>query len=218
MAHYVDNSQLTEALRHWVRSAHDADSRGEERPAIPDDIGRALLLIVQGVTQKRATFRRSALVADMQSHALVVACQALDKFDISQTNAFGFLTTTIHHACLRFLDMEEQVSFRHWAYARERHHGDSTVKKALADPVIQDKLAHHEARLATIRETRAEAPKPEKKRRSGKVTLPDGSQVTAATLGKMLGMTSTKIYRRLDAGKTVPQIMAEAEMAKTRRR
>lgn len=215
--HYTDSARFSESLSHWIIEVRAADAARTERPPIAETVGRGLLLVADGVLRRYFRGQR-AQWDDMQGYAVMVACNVLDRYDPEAGPAFPWCTTVIRNACMRYLQDEDAARFRALAYGRYMtDHAGARCHEFLADH--QEHIEYHEQRLATLRATRAEKAQATaaKTRRSGKLTLPDGTQVTAAKLGQMLGMTSTKIYRRLDAGKTVSQIMTEAETAKTRR-
>lgn len=106
VVNYVDNDLLVKDVENYVNRYNAAKEKGEPQPKIPDTIGRAILKITEGMSQ-RNNFRGYTFIDEMRADAVLACVRAVPHFKVDRSsNAFGFFTYCSWNAMVHRIKIE----------------------------------------------------------------------------------------------------------------
>ena len=117
VVHYINNKDLVTAILAWQGKCREADRKKEEKPILPDYIGKCILQICEGLS-RRYNFVNYTYKQDMVSDGIEKCVAAVKNFDINKTNqAFAYLTMVCFKAFqYRIIVERKQQYIKHKYY------------------------------------------------------------------------------------------------------
>ena len=106
--HYIDNKLFyTEMVKFW-NSCQEAKKNGEPRPAIPNYVGKCIMLIAQRLST-RPNFIGYSYREEMVGDGIENCLLYIDNFDPEKSkNPFAYFTQIIYYAFLRRIQKEKK--------------------------------------------------------------------------------------------------------------
>lgn len=106
--HYVNNSELKEALIEYARLRDEALAAGKEKPPVQNYVASCFLKIARGLGSKH-NFRNYSYLDDMISDAVYTCLKNIDCFDASRgTSAFAYFTQCVYFSFLGSIKDEKK--------------------------------------------------------------------------------------------------------------
>jgi hypothetical protein len=118
-AHYVDNKQLYAVMIEFKKAVDEADAMGDDRPQVPDYVGRCLLQIANRLATK-PNFANYTFKDDMISDGIENCVSYIHNFNPEKSNnPFAYFTQIIYYAFLRRIQKEKkQLYIKHKSLER----------------------------------------------------------------------------------------------------
>lgn len=106
--HYVDNKKLLAAIIEYRAKIQEAEKLGQEKPRVPNYIGKCMLLIAQRLSYK-PNFINYSYREEMISDGIENCISYIDNFDPTKSdNPFAYFTQIIYFAFLRRIQKEKK--------------------------------------------------------------------------------------------------------------
>lgn len=110
-AHYVDNKQLLEVITEYRKGVLASKKKGSEKPAIPEYVGRCILLIANRLSLK-PNFVNYSYREEMVSDGIENCISYIDNFNPAKSkNPFAYFTQIIYYAFLRRIQKEKKQQY-----------------------------------------------------------------------------------------------------------
>lgn len=173
---YVDNKKFQEAIKLHKLKCLEAEKSGEERPRIPDYIGRCILLITTNLA-RRPNFNgytyKDEMISDGYEHCIRYFYNFnSDKYD----NPFAYFTKIAYYAFVRRITSEKKqskiksgliINSGIFGLLISQQEGDLNnydegLKEFLKDYIDNDLLEREEEKTEAKKEKRKEAAVPAK--------------------------------------------------------
>lgn len=115
--HYINNTDLLNAIVAWQESCKVAVKKGEQTPIIPDYIGKCIMDICERLSH-RYNFNNYSYRDEMVPDGIEACINAVKNFDIKKTDrAFAYLTMVAFRAFQRrILTERKQQYIKHKNY------------------------------------------------------------------------------------------------------
>lgn len=108
---YVNNKQLFLVMQQYHQQVLLSKQQGTTKPAVPDYVGRCLLLISTRLASK-ASFAGYTYKDDMISDGIQNCIEYIDNFDPTKSNnPFAYFTQIIKFAFIRRIDREKKQQY-----------------------------------------------------------------------------------------------------------
>jgi DNA-directed RNA polymerase specialized sigma subunit len=108
---YVNNPDLLEALIQYQKACKEAEDSGEEKPRVPDYIGKCIYQIATRLATK-PNFSGYTYKDDMISDGIENCLQYMHNFDPEKSqNPFAYFTQIIWYAFLRRIQKEKKQMY-----------------------------------------------------------------------------------------------------------
>jgi|TARA_R110000744_G_scaffold126064_4_gene232325 hypothetical protein len=141
---YIDNKKFFEEMVKYRQSRIDAEESGEERPVIPDYIGRCMMDISTRLSYK-PNFINYPFREEMVADGIENAIRALNNFDPAKSaNPFAYFTQIIYYAFLRRITKEKTL-----LYTKQKMYTSMAVMGALYDDASGTDLSNSQSSYAT---------------------------------------------------------------------
>ena len=107
---YVNNKDLLAALIAYREAVAEAEEGGEDKPVVPDYIGKCIMMIAQRLAT-RPNFSGYMYKEEMISDGIENCLQYIHNFDPDKSkNPFSYFTQIIYYAFLRRIQKEKKQS------------------------------------------------------------------------------------------------------------
>jgi len=141
---YIDNKKFFEEMVKYRQSRIDAEESGEERPIIPDYIGRCMMDISTRLSYK-PNFINYPFREEMVADGIENAIRALNNFDPAKSaNPFAYFTQIIYYAFLRRITKEKTL-----LYTKQKMYTSMAVMGELYDDASGTDLSNSQSSYAT---------------------------------------------------------------------
>ena len=111
MAHYVNNAEFLAALIEHRKQCDEADSKGMERPRLPNYVGECILKIANHLAYK-PNFINYSYRDDMVLDGIENCIMYAHNFNPDKSsNPFAYFTQIIYYAFLRRIQKEKKQSY-----------------------------------------------------------------------------------------------------------
>jgi|SRR6056300_254250 len=108
---YVNNKDLLEALIKYQKDCDEAENAGEEKPRVPDYIGKCIYQIATRLATK-PNFSGYSYKEDMISDGIENCLQYINNFNPEKSqNPFAYFTQIIWYAFLRRIQKEKKQMY-----------------------------------------------------------------------------------------------------------
>jgi DNA-directed RNA polymerase specialized sigma subunit len=108
---YVNNADLLEALIQYQKDCKEAEDSGDEKPVVPDYIGKCIYQIATRLATK-PNFSGYSYKDDMISDGIENCLQYMHNFDAEKSqNPFAYFTQIIWYAFLRRIQKEKKQMY-----------------------------------------------------------------------------------------------------------
>lgn len=108
---YLSNKQFYTELIEYKKRVREAEDSGEERPQVPESIGKALFLIARRLATK-ANFSGYSYKEEMISDGIENCIKYIDNFDPNKSeNPFAYFTQIIKFAFIRRIKKEGRQQY-----------------------------------------------------------------------------------------------------------
>jgi len=108
---YVNNKDLLEALIQYQKDCNEAENAGEEKPRVPDYIGKCIYQIATRLATK-PNFSGYSYKEDMISDGIENCLQYINNFNPEKSqNPFAYFTQIIWYAFLRRIQKEKKQMY-----------------------------------------------------------------------------------------------------------
>jgi DNA-directed RNA polymerase specialized sigma subunit len=108
---YVNNADLLEALIQYQKDCKEAEDCGDEKPVVPDYIGKCIYQIATRLATK-PNFSGYSYKDDMISDGIENCLQYMHNFDAEKSqNPFAYFTQIIWYAFLRRIQKEKKQMY-----------------------------------------------------------------------------------------------------------
>ena len=105
---YVNNKDLLAALIAYRAAVAEAEEGGEDKPQVPDYIGKCIMMIAQRLAT-RPNFSGYMYKEEMISDGIENCLQYIHNFNPDKSqNPFAYFTQIIHYAFLRRIQKEKK--------------------------------------------------------------------------------------------------------------
>jgi DNA-directed RNA polymerase specialized sigma subunit len=112
LSNYVDNETVYDAVLKYQESKKVARESGAKLPQIPEDIGKAIVLICEKMST-RWNFNGYTWREEMVGDGIITALKAIDKFDPEKSkNIFGYLSMIIFRCFVKRIQRENKQTER----------------------------------------------------------------------------------------------------------
>lgn len=109
--HYINNKKMYDALYEYGKKVKEAEDSGDEKPIIPDYLGRCFILIAERLATK-PNFVNYTYKEEMISDGIENCIMVIDNFDCDKyDNPFAYFTQIIYFAFLRRIEKEKKQSY-----------------------------------------------------------------------------------------------------------
>lgn len=175
-SHYVDNKEFFKAMVEYLEQVKTAESKGLERPRIPDYIGDCFMKIATHLSYK-PNFINYTYRDDMIMDGVENCIQYIYNFNPEKTqNPFAYFTQIIWYAFLRRIQKEKRQ-----LYIKYKQIEQMDIEDAMSDDAISRKTnirEEHAARLEFIKnyeDAMAESKKKQKRVKTRREQTANGS-------------------------------------------
>lgn len=128
--HYVNNKTLLEEMVRYREKVILSKQNDTKKPAIPNYVGQALMLIATRVAQK-PNFYSYSYKDEMISDGIENCIMYIDNFDPEKSkNPFAYFTQIIHYAFIRRIQKEKKQQ-----YIKIKNMENSFIFSELADHI-----------------------------------------------------------------------------------
>lgn len=111
MAHYVNNAEFLAALVEYRKSRLEAESKGLQKPQVPNYVGDCILKIANHLAYK-PNFINYSYRDDMVLDGIENCIQYIDNFNPEKSsNPFAYFTQIIYYAFLRRITKEKKQAY-----------------------------------------------------------------------------------------------------------
>ena len=108
---YINNKDLFDSLVEYKKKCQEAEDSGEERPIVPNYIGKAIFQIANRLATK-PNFSGYSFKEDMIMDGIENCLQYMHNFDPEKTqNPFAYFTQIIWYAFLRRIAKEKKQMY-----------------------------------------------------------------------------------------------------------
>jgi len=144
--HYIDNKLFyTEMVKFW-NSCQEANRLNEERPPIPEYVGKCIMLIAQRLAT-RPNFIGYSYRDEMIGDGIENCLTYIHNFNPEKsTNPFAYFTQIIYYAFLRRIQKEKKQ-----LYIKHKSFENSMVMNTLVDMAPEDQ-SHFAAAYINVNE------------------------------------------------------------------
>ena len=126
--HYVNNKTLLEEMTRYREKVQISKKEGTQKPAIPNYVGQALMLIANRLSHK-PNFSNYSYKEEMISDGIENCIMYIDNFDPEKSkNPFAYFTQIIHYAFIRRIQKEKKQQ-----YIKIKNMENSFIFSELAD-------------------------------------------------------------------------------------
>ena len=108
--HYINNDKLEILVSNWVNDFQICECLDRKRPKIPDNIGRAILKIINGLAS-RYNFHQYTYREEMVGDAIVHVCTYLSSFNRLKGTAFNFISFAASNSFSARIKHEQRQSY-----------------------------------------------------------------------------------------------------------
>jgi hypothetical protein len=111
MADYINNKEFYALLVDYKRMCNEAEEAGEDRPRVPDEIGKCFYMIA---TKLATNWRFSGYTykEEMVGDGIENCIVAVHNFNAEKSqNPFGYFTQIVWYAFLRRIEKEKRQTF-----------------------------------------------------------------------------------------------------------
>jgi hypothetical protein len=165
-SHYVDNKEFFKAMVEYLEQVKTADTKGVDRPRIPDYIGDCFMKIATHLSYK-PNFINYTYRDDMIMDGVENCIQYIYNFDPEKTqNPFAYFTQIIWYAFLRRIQKEKRQ-----LYIKYKQIEQMDIEDAMSEDSISRKTnirEEHAARLEFIKNYEEAIEESKKKQRQVK--------------------------------------------------
>ena len=115
-SHYIDNKKLSAAMIEWRKLCDAAKAAGQERPRIPEYVGKSILDMSRSLG-KRFNFRNYSWLDEMISDAVLHACKYIHNFDpFAKTktgvpSAFSYINRILWRSFTHRIELEDKNQY-----------------------------------------------------------------------------------------------------------
>jgi DNA-directed RNA polymerase specialized sigma24 family protein len=127
---YVNNKDLLAALIAYRESVAEAEEGGENKPQVPDYIGKCIMLIAQRLAT-RPNFSGYMYKDEMVSDGIENCLQYIHNFDPEKSqNPFAYFTQIIWYAFLRRISKEKKQMYIKFKASQRQMHDNEVFDSA----------------------------------------------------------------------------------------
>jgi hypothetical protein len=151
---YIDNKKFFTIIKQWLSEVRKAEDADLPEPKLPDEIGKAFLLIANRYAMK-PSFACLPYVEDMIGDAVENCCASVRNFDPEKSNnPFAYFTQVIYYAFLRRIEKETKQQIIKFE-SIDNMVVDSRTPRWMKEEIhrLDKKMIRKELRLKEVKET-----------------------------------------------------------------
>lgn len=144
--HYIDNKLFYTEMVKYYNACQEAKKAGEERPVVPDYVGKCIMMIATRLAT-RPNFVGYSYRDEMVGDGIENCLTYIHNFNPEKsTNPFAYFTQIIYYAFLRRIQKEKKQ-----LYIKHKSFENSIVMNTLVDMAPEDRT-HYNAAYINVNE------------------------------------------------------------------
>lgn len=133
-SHYIDNKLFYTEMIKYHSAYQEAKRLGEDRPPVPNYVGKCIMLIAQRLATK-PNFYNYSYKDEMIGDAVENCLRYLHNFNPEKTNnPFAYFTQIVYNAFLRRIEKEKKQ-----LYIKHKSFENSMIMNTLVDMSMEDR-------------------------------------------------------------------------------